>query len=457
MLPVLVLAHNSFSQVKKTIDSIRKHAAQIEDLQVIVVDNASTDGLSEWIKENTDLSYVYFENGMEPWGRVLNQVIKEFDFDSYFIILRAGFMITPYYFERLSDMACSYSKTCAIASIVTNSDNYSQQPISIIDSYEKAVAYSNEHFGDIAERTMGINTGAVMLSVDSYEQISGFQDDIWSLIVNFKILSIKLLLQDIPIMICRSAVLYGDNDISYEHNDSLIHYGQDCVNAEDHYHMHYFNVDGNMNLLPLIEAPTDSSIVVMEIGCDCGATLNIIKNNYPNSITYGVDIAPGPIEIAKHIIDKAFVANIEAEDLDIPESSFDYIIFGDVLEHLHDPLKTLRYAKKYLKKDGKIIASIPNLMNISVMKQLIHGDFTYTETGLLDKTHIHFFTYNEIKKIFKEAGFNTSISGISSPISTEDSDIIDKLLQIDDTPERFMYETFQYLVRADQVVYEEDT
>ena len=54
MLPVLVLAHNSFSQVKKTINSIRKHAAQIEDLQVIVVDNASTDGLSEWIKENTE-------------------------------------------------------------------------------------------------------------------------------------------------------------------------------------------------------------------------------------------------------------------------------------------------------------------------------------------------------------------------------------------------------------------
>lgn len=129
---------------------------------------------------------------------------------------------------------------------------------------------------------------------------------------------------------------------------------------------------------------------------------------------------------------------------------FDYIIFGDVLEHLHNPLEILEYCRMFLKEGGEILASIPNLMHISVIEQLLRGDFTYTDIGLLDKTHIHLFTYNEIVRIFDKAGYD--ICEMRScrylKINDKQRQIIDSLLSIEDAAQSFMYETCQYAVRA---------
>lgn len=69
---------------------------------------------------------------------------------------------------------------------------------------------------------------------------------------------------------------------------------------------------------------------------------------------------------------------------------FDYIILGDVLEHLTDPWKIVNELKQYLKKDGCLISSIPNIMHVSVLRNLVLGNFTYEDSGILDKTHLRF-------------------------------------------------------------------
>ena len=128
---------------------------------------------------------------------------------------------------------------------------------------------------------------------------------------------------------------------------------------------------------------------------------------------------------------------------------FDYIIFGDVLEHLHDPLRTIRYCRRFLKSGGCIIASIPNVMHISVMQKLLNGDFTYTDDGLLDKTHIHLFTLNEIVKMFQAGGYAIrEMEAIGLPVSDAQNEVIDKLLRCGGKAGRQMYEAFQYVVCA---------
>ena len=141
--------------------------------------------------------------------------------------------------------------------------------------------------------------------------------------------------------------------------------------------------------------------------------------------------------------------NIEEENLPFPERKFDYIIFGDVLEHLHNPLKTVVYCQRFLRENGHIIASIPNIQHISVMEGLMQGDFTYMESGLLDKTHIHFFTYNEIVRMFHEAGYEIcSLKGSGVPISDRQNELIDQLLALEGRAQRFMYIAFQYNLKA---------
>ena len=203
----------------------------------------------------------------------------------------------------------------------------------------------------------------------------------------------------------------------------------------------------NEHLLALLDDPEGANINVLEIGCYTGATLLELHKRYPNSYITGLDINRNAIDSVKHLFD-AFVIDIEnCEILPYSEGFFDYIIFGDVLEHLYGPLNVLKFVKKYLKQNGKILISIPNIMNILVIKDLLSGLFTYTDEGLLDKTHIHFFTYYEISNMIKSAGYKIVYENmvIFPEILKASSKLIDELMKISSNDVyRFMYEAYQY-------------
>jgi len=80
---------------------------------------------------------------------------------------------------------------------------------------------------------------------------------------------------------------------------------------------------------------------------------------------------------------------------------FDHIIFADVLEHLLDPCKILNETLSLLKDDGSVLLSVPNIAHSAVIINLIKNNFNYTNTGLLDKTHIRFFTYNSLLEMLE--------------------------------------------------------
>jgi 2-polyprenyl-3-methyl-5-hydroxy-6-metoxy-1,4-benzoquinol methylase len=96
-------------------------------------------------------------------------------------------------------------------------------------------------------------------------------------------------------------------------------------------------------------------------------------------------------------------------DLDGPlpkfAEPFDLMIFGDVLEHLRDPAAVLRELAGSLKDDGAVIISLPNVANIYVRVQLLFGRFDYQDRGLLDRTHMRFFTRKTFRRFMSDAGF----------------------------------------------------
>jgi hypothetical protein len=82
-------------------------------------------------------------------------------------------------------------------------------------------------------------------------------------------------------------------------------------------------------------------------------------------------------------------------------------VFGDILEHLREPEKLLVKAREYLKPDGRIIISVPNITHWSVRLMILTGNFFYMERGILDRTHLRFFTRRSMKKLLEECGFET--------------------------------------------------
>ena len=197
-------------------------------------------------------------------------------------------------------------------------------------------------------------------------------------------------------------------------------------------------------MINLIKINSEAPLRVLEIGCACGATLLKIKHLYKNSEVAGIELNAQTAKIAACLADVK-CADIEKTPLLFPAEHFDYIIAGDVLEHLYDPWKVLSELKMYLKPAGRIIASIPNVMNYTVILELIKGNWTYTDEGILDRTHLRFFTLSEIVKMFEQAGYaDLKIGAISLP----NDPVMSILTAITSKELETQYLAMQYLVSA---------
>jgi 2-polyprenyl-3-methyl-5-hydroxy-6-metoxy-1,4-benzoquinol methylase len=139
--------------------------------------------------------------------------------------------------------------------------------------------------------------------------------------------------------------------------------------------------------------PANQNNKVLELGAGGGDTLVKIKEMQLASEVVGIELFDMPNSNQKHpSIDKLIIGNIEEIQPDLPENYFDVIICGDVLEHLIDPWLTVNKITRFLKKDGIIIISAPNLREFRTLSKIIfHGDFSYMDAGIMDKTHLRFF------------------------------------------------------------------
>lgn len=143
---------------------------------------------------------------------------------------------------------------------------------------------------------------------------------------------------------------------------------------------------------------------VLEVGCGNGNFAKAIKDHKQCKVV-GIEPDTGDAKRAKIKVERIIVDTIE-NALDILKGKkFDQIVFLDVIEHLYDPVATLKSLKPLLKKDGTIVFSMPNMGHTSLRLMLMNGDFEYGKTGILDHTHLHFYTDREINRVFNEAGY----------------------------------------------------
>ena len=145
---------------------------------------------------------------------------------------------------------------------------------------------------------------------------------------------------------------------------------------------------------------------VLEVGCASGYVSKFLSDQL-NCTVVGVEIDPVAAKEAEKYCQKVIVGDIEKNDffIHIGAERFDIITFGDVLEHLRNPISVLKAMRPLLSDDGFILASIPNIAHISVALELLEGKFEYRTLGLLDDTHIRFFTKKSILAMFRDAGF----------------------------------------------------
>ena len=155
-----------------------------------------------------------------------------------------------------------------------------------------------------------------------------------------------------------------------------------------------------------------SDLTIMDIGCACGGTLMKAREMNPNVQLYGIEMSSGAAAVAEHF-GQVFQADMLT--IDKPEllGKFDYIFMGDVLEHIVDTDGALAKVYSWLKKGGQLIVSVPNIANISIITNMLMGKWHYGDSGILDRTHMRFFTYKEMVENLARHNFTVKTSAYS--------------------------------------------
>lgn len=209
----------------------------------------------------------------------------------------------------------------------------------------------------------------------------------------------------------------------------------------------------NPDLLRLI--PIQAKYIV-EVGCSSGALAREYRRINKNVHYVGVEIEQEYAQLAERHCHQVLVLDIDtaSESFYSDHVGCDCWVFGDTLEHLRDPWSVLGNIRRYLPPEGCIVACVPNVQHWSIQAMLSCGNFRYQESGLLDRTHLRWFTRITLIELFESTGFKIA-EGFPRIFQEPHRDLFIELIKQMASiqgadPEQAAYDAtaLQYVVRA---------
>lgn len=449
---IVLLSYNCEAICKQCIESIRANSSSMA-YELVVVDNASTDGITEWLKEQQDIKLICnAENKGFPGG--CNQGIKAAAPENDILLLNNDTIVFPnaiFWLRMALYESGEIGATGSVANYVGNDQRVEEQ-FDTVEEYRQYALKMNIPSRHAYEKKVRLIGFSIMLRRRALDEVGmlderfspgNYEDD--DLCVRLQYAGWKLLL-------CHNSFIYhygqgdGQNRGSWKR---IFHRNAELFKEKWGFDLGYYT-NGRNQIIKQIEKDADAAISVLEIGCGMGGTLAKIEYLWPKAKTAGIEMVESVARLGANYLD-IIQGDIETMELPYERESFDYIIFADVLEHLYDPEKILKRLLPYLKRDGKFLCSIPNIMHKSVLIPLLQGKFEYEEAGILDRTHVRFFTLDSIAEMFNRCSMkieNLRASTYETGRTEEEKELFDALCKLPHIAESELFDVYQYIFRA---------
>lgn len=451
---IVIVSYNSSDVMKNCITSIRESNPK-SAYEIVVVDNASTDGIAQWLQQQED---IIFQGNDYNAGFALacNQGVQLAQAGNDIFFLNNDTIVPPNALFWLRMGLYEDDKTGAVGSITNHAAN-GQQVEETFSRIEDWLLYANRvnvPMKNYFEKKIWLVGFALLIKREVLNKVGLFDFQFGKGNFEDNDLGIRILQAGYELHLCKNSFIYHFGSLGFKQNNpeeyvQLMRRNKDLLKKKWGIDITYYT-HARADLIDLIEDETDKEIHVLEVGCGAGATLSRIQYMWPNAVVKGIELDSKVAALGAKYLD-IVEGNIESMTLEYERNYFDYVIFGDVLEHLFEPDKTLQKIRPFLKDKGCVLASIPNIMHVSVLLPLLKGRFDYQDAGILDRTHVRFFTLTSILEMMKRNHFVVeTVQGTHCVEGDIDSnkELYDLLISLLGEQFALQSKAYQYLIKA---------
>jgi len=451
---IIILTYNNLIYNKICVESIRKYTLE-NTYELIIVDNNSTDGTREWLKEQLDIKVILNDENV-GFSKGCNIGIAASDKENDILLLNNDTVVTPNWLDNLK--ACLYSddKIGATSSITNNCSNYQavSVPYSNINDmlpFATANNVSNPEKWEGKSRLVGF---CMLIKRNLLNEI-GLLDEIFTP-GNFEDddLCMRIIESGYKLMLCNDSFIHHFGSVSFNKDYTKFN---NLLKTNSEKFQKKWGFNSNLcsilkfDIINRINEPKEKHLNILEFDCSLGSTLLRLKYIYPNAKIYGMEPIESIAKICGSLLELAtddFEENYEMSFKKDKTDFFDYIVLGNRLQFSRDPWTLLKEVKRYLKPGGYIIATIPNLMNYSVIKELLSGNFMYSKNSILNRSNNKFFTLTDIYKIFDECGYvNPYIFHYFSERTQEEDKFINDISSIVSKDMKAYFLSYEYVAK----------
>ena len=445
----VILSYNELEHTKKCINSIRKTCFK-DIIEIIVIDNASTDGSIEWLREQSDIRLVENkENAGFP--KASNQGISASDpLNDILLLYNDTIMMSSSLFWLR--MGLYENDSIGAAGAVSNEvskEQAVQTTCSSIEEFEQFAISNNIPCSNPYESKMYLVMFAMLIKRSCVDK-TGLLDELFTP-GNFEDndYGVRLNQNGYKCVICHNAFIYHVGKASF---------GKDPIRYVNLYQTNYnkfrdkwgFSSDEYSNprndIVDLIENNVDAKFSVLEIGCGFGETLTKIRYRYPNSIVKGIELNKTIADIASKRLD-VLCGDIEEYD---PDGKYDYIILADVLDYLNNPTNVLTKLHDNLTENGSILVCVSNALYAERVYDMLTGNIPFIENIPEGMQQVHHFTPNSLKTLVEKSGYTISdlyYKWLPENFIDEHKVFFDEILKTDGVLPKDVFEIYQFLLR----------
>lgn len=415
-LSIILLASSTIEQISFQIEQI-KHLFYNQSYELIVTSPTSTDGLNTRLKES-GIRNIISESKLSK-AECLNKAIEASN-GTRILILEDSCILAPISFQCLLDALphdipaiagplANFGRFTSLSQALRIPAPYNYHDYSGYCTFAKdwaAGVYGKHRI----RKMLMIDAGATLLNRNAIENIGLFDTDFKN--------DLNRMVWDYCLRIHQkngAVLLAEDSYMHWNSTDALI-LGDENIWDNKWGFSSTYSCHVRMDIIQLIDF-SKKPRTVLEAGCACGSNFIEIKNHVSDIKCTGIELNAHSAAIAKLFAD---VYAMDLEKLDRPEwhDKFDIIVMGDILEHLKDPWQAVRNMFCLQSPGGEILISVPNIMHFSIFNQMFHGDWEYEDAGILDRTHLRFFTKKTAQRLLEQAGYQirsiTSIQWFSN-------------------------------------------